>query len=291
MVATHHTSEPDRYHSLTMSNETQRKIRFGPKKTVTFYIDKTDNETDTDNTNPHQRRQGTEQDQRPMAGENRPVKNKPPHIAQDKKQTNTKHPTNQQDDTVTNQQNDQQQPNTNNGTQKRKTRKRKRIRKNKQVTIAVLNVRGLKGKTRSLETILEAGKIKIAAISETHLKNNETPNIKGYKWAERNRRNREGGGVGILIANDIAKATIQKENLEEDEKTEVTWIELKTRPKPIYIGAFYGPQENSPIEETNRIYDTLDTQTNTLKTEGEVILVGDFNAKLEIKNEIVRQEQ
>ena len=44
-------------------------------------------------------------------------------------------------------------------------------------------------------------------------------------------------------------------------------------------------------EEADRQYSQITSQIIKLQKKGEIILVGDFNAKLEINNTIVRQEQ
>ncbi len=170
-------------------------------------------------------------------------------------------------------------------------KKRKRTRKNKQLAIAVINVRGIKGKIKSLETALATEKIKIAVITETHLQGDEKPRITGYRWTGKNRKNQSGGGVGILVAQDIAGITTTKDDIETDESTESTWIKISTRPKPIFIGAFYGPQEKTTKQKVEDIYTTLETQVTQLENQGEVLLTGDFNAKLEIRNPQGQQEE
>ena len=174
-------------------------------------------------------------------------------------------------------------------TNRNQRRKRRRTRKNKEISIAVMNVRGIKGKIKSLEAIVQTQKTKIALITETHLKNNETINIKGYKWLGRNRTKQNGGGVGILINNELAGSTTQSDEVEGSTNTETLWIEVKTRPKPLHIGVFYGPQEGNPKENTETIYTALETQVNQLKQTGEVIIAGDFNAKL--KHEDINQDE
>ena len=52
---------------------------------------------------------------------------------------------------------------------------------------------------------------------------------------------------------------------------------------------YYGPQEKCSNEEADRQYSQLSSQVNKLKRKGEVILVGDFNAKLEINKREVQQ--
>ena len=48
--------------------------------------------------------------------------------------------------------------------------------------MANINTNGIKGKTRSLQTLLHAENIDIALISESKLTNKETANIKGVTY-------------------------------------------------------------------------------------------------------------
>ena len=57
-----------------------------------------------------------------------------------------------------------------------KQQRRPRIRKNKKLIVANINTNGLKGKTKSLQTLLHAENIDIALISESKLTNKETAN-------------------------------------------------------------------------------------------------------------------
>ena len=130
--------------------------------------------------------------------------------------------------------------------------------------------------------MLQATKAHIALITETKLPEKQKKNIKGYKWIGKNRKNRTGGGVGILVAQDISKHAIE-DNINDDvEGVETQWIQLECRPRNISIGVFYGPQENEKIEKVKEIYETLDHQINQRKKTTEVILGGDFNAKIKM---------
>ena len=44
---------------------------------------------------------------------------------------------------------------------------------------------------------------KIAGITETHLNGNEQMYIDGYQWYGLSREEKEGGGVGFLIKNEL----------------------------------------------------------------------------------------
>ena len=110
------------------------------------------------------------------------------------------------------------------------------------------------------------------------------------EWINKPRNNRNGGGVAILIRNDILPITQRVENL-EDQEQEIIWVKIDNGKKKVYVGIFYGPQEKCSNEEAERQYAQLATQITKLKSMGEVILMGDFNAKLEVKNDRIQQEQ
>ena len=152
-------------------------------------------------------------------------------------------------------------------------KKRKRIRKNKNLTIAVVNVNGIKGKIRSLESMLQTEKVTIALITETKLTGKQGINIRGYTWIGKNRNNKTGGGVGILVSNQVAQNATEDTSSEEEEKLETKWINLECRPKNIKIGVFYGPQENEKIEQVKEVYEQLERQIDQKKKESEKIKI------------------
>ena len=52
--------------------------------------------------------------------------------------------------------------------------------------------------------------------------------------------------------------------------------------KNVAIGVFYGPLEKEKLEKVTEIYNNLETQINQLNQSNEIIIGGDFNAKLEL---------
>jgi len=155
--------------------------------------------------------------------------------------------------------------------------------------ILTINIRGIKSKTNTLENTLLTHGTHIAGITETHLSKGEKINIKGYKWVGKERKDKQGGGIGFLIRNDIANLTETTEP-NPNHSTETLWLKLKTR-NPMHIGITYGKQENTQVEEIEEQFNELTTQINQLKTKGEVILMGDFNAKVNIDRPTYRQEE
>ena len=174
---------------------------------------------------------------------------------------------------------------------KQRKKRRPRIRKNKEITIATINVRGIKGKIKSLETTLNTAKISIALITETQLKKNEQISVKGYRWIHKPRPNNNGGGVGILVAEKIAQNTTEDNSGEDHDQVETKWIKLECRPKNIAIGVFYGPQENEKIEKVKEIYTALNNQIAQKAQTNEIIIAGDFNAKLLIDTDNHKQSE
>ena len=174
---------------------------------------------------------------------------------------------------------------------KQRKKHRPRIRKNKEITIATINVRGIKGKIKSLETTLNTEKISIALITETQLKKNEQISIKGYRWIHKPRPNNNGGGVGILVAEKIAQNTTEDNSGEDHDQVETKWIKLECRPKNIAIGVFYGPQENEKIEKVKEIYTALNNQIAQKAQTNEIIIAGDYNAKLLIDTDNHKQSE
>ena len=122
----------------------------------------------------------------------------------------------------------------------------------------------------------------IAFITETK---GEPPIITGYKWYTKNRQTKKGGGVAIAVREEIARHTFEGSKNENHDQ-EIIWIEIRPPGKEKYIcGCFYGPQENQTKEEVERQYSQLETQIHRYQAEGEVILAGDFNAKLKTQEQ------
>ena len=61
------------------------------------------------------------------------------------------------------------------------------------------NVRGINGKLISLKGILETTQPLIVGLTETHKNVDSNLNINGYIWIGRERKQKQGGGIGLLI--------------------------------------------------------------------------------------------
>ena len=87
--------------------------------------------------------------------------------------------------------------------------------------------------------------VHIATVSETKL-NGPPPRIQNYTWVIKNRTT-GGGGVAILIRNNILPSTRIIDEFEQDD-IEALWIKLINPKKDIAIGVFYCLQENNNKE-------------------------------------------
>ena len=99
----------------------------------------------------------------------------------------------------------------------------------------------------------------------------------------------------ILIRNDITPHVDIPEEKPVDNHMEIIWIRTKSKP-PIHISAYYGKQENCNMDVITEEYENLTGSIYTrisgkINGNNELILLGDFNAKLEIvHNEVVQKQ-
>ena len=120
------------------------------------------------------------------------------------------------------------------------------------LSILQLNIRGLISKQQDLKYLLSKctteGKIDIVILVETWLTQESTSRISmpGYSYVGKSRKTKKGGGVGLLIRNEIAfKSRIDLEW--ESDIFESYFIEIKGRCNTI-LGALYRPPNTSAKE-------------------------------------------
>ena len=75
----------------------------------------------------------------------------------------------------------------------------------------------------------------------------------------------------------------------EDQNQEILWVQIKTETKKTFIGSYYGHQESANKEDTENEFSQLTTQIMKLKEKGQIILTGDFNAKIHIDKSHCKQ--
>lgn len=154
-------------------------------------------------------------------------------------------------------------------------------KKQTKMTIVYTNTRGITGKMKSLKGVVEELNPQIMAISETKLNTDKNVIVDGYKWIGRPREGKQGGGIGILVQDEIRKHT----NIHKIEQgdIEIMWITIRHRGnRPMTIGLYYGKQESrTSRDEAEQEIEKIKQDIQELTEKGHYILiVGDFNAKL-----------
>ena len=102
--------------------------------------------------------------------------------------------------------------------------------------LLTINVRGVKSKLTSLHATLHTHGTHIAGLTETLLNTGEQVTIDGYTTHTKN-RTIEGGGIALVIRNDVASMIDIIEDNRETNPTDpdILWAKTKSKPE-IYIG-------------------------------------------------------
>ena len=135
-----------------------------------------------------------------------------------------------------------------------------------------------------LESILREKNPQIFLLSETQLRTNTGINIEGYVFYGRKREGKFGGGVGILVRNDMkhnVACHVSVRNIE------IMWVSLRRKQSaPLMIGVYYGKQETRTAKnDIEHEMALLKEEILEMKNEGEVLLTMDANAKIGILGE------
>ena len=136
-----------------------------------------------------------------------------------------------------------------------------------------ININGLSGKIAELEQYLHNNKISIACLQETKLQQtSQSPQFSGYSTIRKDREGRQGGGLMILVRDDIP---FQIDPLIEvnNNNAEQQQISINTDNNKLYITNLYVPPASSTTDPRNF------TMQNILKDDDENrIIMGDINA-------------
>ena len=150
--------------------------------------------------------------------------------------------------------------------------------------IMYANVRGMKSKINSLIEVLQDHNPHVFLITETQLKSDTGIKVSGYTIYSRARPQGTGGGVAILVRNDIIQHTAPHIS---DRQIELIWVSIRRKNKrPIFIGSYYGKQESRVNkDEIEKEMTLLQEEITEMKEEGEIFLGMDGNGKVGILNE------
>ena len=144
------------------------------------------------------------------------------------------------------------------------------------------NVRGMLSNYHLLESFVKKteSKIDVICISETYIQdgdicdNSNLYSLPGYVFLQQNRNVDTGGGVGIFLKHEIKF----KHRYDLANHLESLWIEICLKnSKSVLIGCYYRPPEGSKYL-INNFSEVFEEQlTNVVKTNKEIIILGDFN--------------
>ena len=146
------------------------------------------------------------------------------------------------------------------------------------------NVRGIRGKRSCLIEHLHNENPCIFLLTETLLQTNNDLKFTGYTFFGRARNNGKGGGVGMLVRNDLKHIVTPHIS---DRPIEIIWISIKQKNcHPILIGCYYGKQESRCSKaEIDEEMNLLSEEIQEFKHEGEILMFMDGNGKIGLLGE------
>ena len=150
--------------------------------------------------------------------------------------------------------------------------------------ILYANIRGLKGKRCSVIEHLHSEEPEMLLLTETLLQTNRDVKIDGYTFFGRARVGQKGGGVGILIRDDIKGRVIPHIS---ERPIELIWVSIRRKNNdPLIIGCYYGRQETRcNKDEITEEMKLLSEEIEEYKKEGEVVVFMDGNGKIGLLGE------
>ena len=101
----------------------------------------------------------------------------------------------------------------------------------------------------SLKRILETTQPHIVGLKETYKNVGSNLTINGYIWIGRERKQKQGGGIGFQIRREMENHIISIHKIDESD-SELLWIQYREKNiKDLYIGLYYGKQESRTPKE------------------------------------------
>jgi hypothetical protein len=145
------------------------------------------------------------------------------------------------------------------------------------------NANRITRKKSSRSSAIRTHNFDIVAIVEKK-RSEHPPKIEGYTWNIK--KGRKGGGIAFAYKEELDNIITEKEG---EDDTELLWMEIKTGKTQTFIGTYYRHQEGTP-NQTQKEIGKMRSQIHRLQHEGEIITLGDFNAKIQINKEHEKQE-
>lgn len=152
------------------------------------------------------------------------------------------------------------------------------------LVVGSLNVNSLNGNEQLTLRLMSKYKLDVLAIQETrYLEGKRFPNLpRDLQWRHLARpisrdaaSNNRGGGVGLLYRRDLHLSELPSDIGGINDHCERMWLALSGRERPLFIGCVYC----RPVPQF--CGDALIADVRALKDLGDVIVLGDFNARYE----------
>jgi len=104
---------------------------------------------------------------------------------------------------------------------------------------------------------------------------------KSLSWFSRERQKQKArsgeGGIGIIVKKSIGKSKVIKVS----KLYEIMWIEVIREEEKIYLAAVYmSPESSARGIDSSLQFAELETDIIKFSKEGQVIVMGDFNARI-----------
>ena len=147
---------------------------------------------------------------------------------------------------------------------------------------------------RLRENVILATNLDIVCLCETFLRNSEAISLEGYKWIGHNRTNisrravRGSGGVGVLVKESMFdRFSIDIVDKRYEDILWITCTQLNNPENVLFICVCYlPPAASSRGDRSHDVFDILRSQCLKFQHKGEILICGDFNARIGTLNDL-----
>jgi exonuclease III len=148
------------------------------------------------------------------------------------------------------------------------------------LSVAFNNVEkfGIAKQSQILHTLV-AEDFDVFGVIETGFSNSNMLQVKhpGYEWLPKNRKDHNGGGLGMFVKSSISLTSSDTLDTQHD-AFERMWITIRVSGTLMSICLVYYPNDNKDQPKSESLTNELTQNINSLLAKGyEILLLGDFN--------------
>lgn len=140
--------------------------------------------------------------------------------------------------------------------------------------IIQINIKSIKAHKNELETFLGEMKTDFALLQETNLNSSEEFSISKYEFISKPRKNKKGGGVGILVHKSYA---YEKIKIKKVSPIEIIGIKTKIKNLEYHIFSIYIPPKSQQVT-LKKVSESFSKIIENLQKHERIIIGGDFNS-------------